>query len=269
MADTPRRREPLRARPQPTAPAPPPPPDQPPAPGYWKASDGNWYPPQGPVRAPEPPPPPPPDQPPAPGYWKASDGNWYPPQSAAVGVPAPPGAAGKGRSGCLKVGAIGLAGLVALIVIVVVATGGGDDDDEGAEDRNGAGAAEDTHAVGDTATSDVFELTLNTVQDPFTPTNQFEAPPEGQRFVAVEITARNTSDEAQTLSTLLGAEMKDAQNRAWNIAIAGTELPQLDGTLQPGETRRGWIVFSVAQDSSGLQLRLKGSLTARGALFVL
>ena len=33
-------------------------PDVPPAPGYWKASDGNWYPPQPPTATPPPPPPP-------------------------------------------------------------------------------------------------------------------------------------------------------------------------------------------------------------------
>lgn len=38
---------------------PPLPGDTPPAPGYWKASDGNWYPPQPPTAAPPPPPPPP------------------------------------------------------------------------------------------------------------------------------------------------------------------------------------------------------------------
>lgn len=42
--------------------------DRPPQPGWWKASDGKWYPPR------------PDDQPPAPGWWLASDGKWYPPR---------------------------------------------------------------------------------------------------------------------------------------------------------------------------------------------
>lgn len=55
-------------------------------PGWWLASDGQWYPPQPPPPPPRPPllpPPSPSSQPettqPAPGWWQASDGNWYPP----------------------------------------------------------------------------------------------------------------------------------------------------------------------------------------------
>ena len=81
-------------------------------PGWWLASDGNWYPPElaspapqpspapepSPVVAPPvmqepaaPPPPPSPGPPesettPPPGWWLASDGNWYPPELAS---PAP------------------------------------------------------------------------------------------------------------------------------------------------------------------------------------
>jgi eukaryotic-like serine/threonine-protein kinase len=74
-----------------------------PAPGWWQASDGKWYPPQpsGPPRRSEPadevepepmplrpprfvPPPPPTvaDHQLGPGWWLASDGRWYPPHLA-------------------------------------------------------------------------------------------------------------------------------------------------------------------------------------------
>src|SRR5687768_12068353 len=49
--------------------------EQAPGPGWWQASDGNWYPPEA-RQDPE-------EQPPQPGWWKASDGNWYPPESAS------------------------------------------------------------------------------------------------------------------------------------------------------------------------------------------
>ena len=62
-----------------------------PPPGWWLASDGNWYPPElaapvQPTAVPEPEPEPAPDAGPPPGWWLASDGNWYPPELAA---PAP------------------------------------------------------------------------------------------------------------------------------------------------------------------------------------
>ncbi len=63
------------------APAAQPDPSSPPQPGWWLASDGNWYPPsQASGAAPAAPAAPAADGPPAPGWWMASDGNWYPPQ---------------------------------------------------------------------------------------------------------------------------------------------------------------------------------------------
>lgn len=32
-------------------------------------------------------------------------------------------------------------------------------------------------------------------------------------------------------------------------------------------TRRGWVVFEVGDDATGITLRLKGGLTATGSLF--
>jgi hypothetical protein len=74
-------------------------------------------------------------------------------------------------------------------------------------------------------------------------------------------------DETEIMSTWLGAEVMDAQNRPWDVAFAGYELPQIEGDVQPGEARRGWMVFEVADEASDLQLRIKGNLTATGSLF--
>jgi hypothetical protein len=106
-ADSTRPARPLAATARPETPTPPP--------GWWLASDGNWYPPElapgvsqpspvverGPGAVPgnghEPETTP--AHAPAPGWWLASDGNWYPPELApGVSQPSPvvergPGAA--------------------------------------------------------------------------------------------------------------------------------------------------------------------------------
>ena len=73
----------------------------------------------------------------------------------------------------------------------------------------------------------------------------------------------------QTFSSLLDAEVTDSMNRPWDIGFAGFDLPQIDGDVPPGGARRGWMVFEVAEDSTELILRIKGSLTATGSLFAL
>lgn len=87
--------------------------DQPPGPGYWKASDGNWYPPQS--SAPQAPPPPPP------GY------------GSVFGMPPPPGASVAQTNGmataALVLGIVGIClfwavGLGALLGLLAVIFGG-------------------------------------------------------------------------------------------------------------------------------------------------
>lgn len=172
--------------------------------------------------------------------------------------------------------------VLAIVVIGIVASiaaiGGSDDDtttapgSEASADAPGGGrtaGGQDVYAVGQTAHTGDFDVTMHTVEDPFVSSNQFDRPSEGNRFVAVELTVTNTSDEQRTLSTLLGAEVTDSLSRVWDVALAGLDLPQLDGTVPPGESRRGWIVFEVPDDATGLRLRIKGNLTATGSLFAL
>jgi Domain of unknown function (DUF4352) len=170
-------------------------------------------------------------------------------------------------------------GVVAVIVIAAVAGAGGSEDDGGtatdepASDAPSAGETEggqDVYAIGETANTGDFDVTVHAVEDPFVPTNEFEVPAEGQRFVGVEATVTNTSDQPLPFSTLAGVELFDQADRPWAVALAGTDRPQLDApTVAPGEARRGWVVFSVPPDATELTLRVKGNLTATGSLFQL
>ena len=168
-------------------------------------------------------------------------------------------------------------GAVVAVIGLTVATSGSDDggsstaatssEDDAAGGQSPGG--QEVYGLGQTAHTGDFDVTLHTVEDPYVPTNQFERPADGQRYVAVEVEVKNTGDESRPMSTLLGAEVTDSLSRGWDIALAGFDRPQLDGTVAAGESRRGWIVFEVAQDSSALRLRLKGNLTATGSLFAL
>lgn len=182
-------------------------------------------------------------------------------------------------------------GALVLVIVVAAVAGGADEaDDEPAAPASDPAATQpaegapgeaapapagssagdqEVHAVGQWAHTGDFDVTVHQVQDPYAPSNQFETPQPGHRFVAVEVEVRNTADDARTISTLLGAEVTDSMNRPWHVALAGTDLPQLDGDVPAGGARRGWMVFEVAEDSTELILRIKGSLTATGSLFAL
>ncbi len=127
----------------------------------------------------------------------------------------------------------------------------------------------DDYAVGETGHTGDFDVTLHAVEDPLQPANEFDQPTPGNRLVGVEVTLTNTGDDPQTFSSLLAAELTDSLSRPWTVALAGLDRPQVDGDVPPGESRRGWMTFDVAEDADALRLRVKGNLTAEGAVFVL
>jgi len=136
-------------------------------------------------------------------------------------------------------------------------------------DTAGSSAGDqEVYAVGEWAHTSGFDVTVHQVQDPYTSPNEFDTPDPGHRYVAVEVEVRNTTDDRRTFSTF-DAEVIDSMHRPWDTALAGFELPNVDGDVPPGGARRGWIVFEVAEDSTDLILRVKGSLTATGSLFAL
>jgi hypothetical protein len=145
------------------------------------------------------------------------------------------------------------------------ATSGADADAEATERLD---TGQEVHALGEAAHTPSFDVTVVQVVDPYTPTSAFDTEDHlGFRLVAVEADVTNTSDRELQLSTVGGTGLTDAQDRTWDIAIAGVDRPRLDGFIAPDETRRGWIVFEVADDATDLQLRLKGNLSATGSLF--
>lgn len=129
---------------------------------------------------------------------------------------------------------------------------------------------QDVYAVGETAHTGVFDVTVHQVVSPWESGNQFEVPRPGHHFVAVEASLVNVDgDELEVWSSFLGAEVSDSLGRPWDTAFAGYELPTLDGDVGLGMTRRGWVVFEVADDATGLLLRIAGNVTATGSLFAL
>lgn len=202
-------------------------------------------------------------QPPPQTGWQQPPTEWQ--------TPSPPV---KRKLGCLStIGVIALVGLGLIVLLVVVAAlmaNTDDDGDDGASnsDTQADGASEkDVYAVGETATTSGMDVTVHEVVDPWDSSNEFETPQAGHRFVAVEATIASTSDELEPWSSLLGAELMDSESRPWDVALAGTDLPALDGDVPPDGERRGWVVFEVGEDAAGLMLRLKGSVTATGAVF--
>lgn len=129
-------------------------------PGWWQASDGKWYPPQGAVQEPAPPPPPqpsyaPPASPGAPPLPPPVPGG--PPPYGGPAGPGGPVAPKQGMHGCLKALLIGgavavILGVLAFVAIAVTAKNVADEVNASFE-RGDFGDLTDT--TGDIDTSDL------------------------------------------------------------------------------------------------------------------
>ena len=103
--------------------------DQPPGPGYWKASDGNWYPPQQPPQS----------QPPPYGQMQPTASQQYgqmPPDAPSGGMPG-------WAKGCLiSVAVVAVFGLLGLACVAIVADDASEEIDQAIEEAVTTTAAE-------------------------------------------------------------------------------------------------------------------------------
>ena len=127
----------------------------------------------------------------------------------------------------------------------------------------------ETFAVGDVIEIGDLGLTVHGVT--FPAGDEFSQPDEGHRFVVVDVAVENRSTAAQTISSLLQMELKDATGQTYDVdlmaevASGGTSL---DGELAPGETLRGQVGFQVPTDAAGLVFVFDGDVFGAGKVFV-
>jgi hypothetical protein len=130
-------------------------------------------------------------------------------------------------------------------------------------------AAAETFAVGDIIELGDLALTVHGVT--FPTGDEFTQPDEGQRFVVVDVAVENRTDSAQSISSLLQMQLKDATGQVYDVDLmaqvaSGGSSP--DGELAPGETLRGQVGFQVPVDSTDLVFVFDGDVFGAGKVFV-
>jgi hypothetical protein len=125
--------------------------------------------------------------------------------------------------------------------------------------------------VGDTATSSDFKFKVWGFTDPQPSPNQFAKPAAGSHFVSVDVEVFNPSTKNISFSGLLGFHLLDGKNRQYDEDIVSVLLsPKApEGQIPPKGSIRGLVGFQVPDGSTGLKLRVQGSITASGATFKL
>jgi len=124
-------------------------------------------------------------------------------------------------------------------------------------------------AIGDVIEIGDLTLTVNEVSSP--PGDSFNKPDEGNKFVVVDVTIKNQSSEAASVSSMLQMSLKDNTGQGYDVdlmasAASGGATP--DGEIAPGETIRGQVGFQVPEDATDLVFVFDADVWGFGKVFV-
>jgi hypothetical protein len=167
---------------------------------------------------------------------------------------------------------------VVLIIVIAAAAGGSKKKDSPVASSNTAGTAQATtakpaskssYAVGETARTGDFDVTVYGFKDPQASSNQFDKPKAGNHYVSVDVQVANKGTKQLTFSSIIGFHLVDGANRQFDEGLTSIKPGPPEGEIPAGEAVRGMVVFEVPDGSTGLRMRVQGNLTASGAFFTL
>lgn len=118
-------------------------------------------------------------------------------------------------------------------------------------DDSGSNGTGDVLAVGDTGESDGVEITLNSFRRT---SSGLLDPDAGNEYLIVNLTASNTTNEEQIVSSLLNFSVQDAAGESYNQSFTAGVETSLDGNIPAGEEMTGEIAYEIPEDATDLVL---------------
>lgn len=162
------------------------------------------------------------------------------------------------------------AGLAALMIAGCGSTSGGEGDASAKEDAPAEEAkAEETKpkekpGVGETVTVDGAAITINsaeTVDQVDDMVNTAANLEEGKKYVVIDMTIANDSDEELKISSMVSFELKNGDGRKQDYKFPVGTDGQMDGDIAPGDKLSGQLVYMADADG---ELDLKVTPVAIG-----
>lgn len=146
--------------------------------------------------------------------------------------------------------------LVFLMVFLLILTGCSDDDSDTPGDKNETPSEKEdkpkedntkkVYKVGDLIEEKNFSIKVNSAE--VTDGHDFMTSDDGDKFIILDITIENKSDEEMNISSLLSFTLKDEDGRDQDYALNIEQKGQLDGTILGDEKMTGQITFEVPKE---------------------
>lgn len=148
-------------------------------------------------------------------------------------------------------------GFVILIVIGMFSSSSSDEpkkvgEGNSTQETEGPAPKMKVFSIGDTVNLDGKTITVNSV-NPYVSRNQFLAPKSGNRFVAVDVTLRNDSNDAYNYN-VLEFGLQDNEDYSYTNAVTDIEPYLTVGAIQPGQTTRGFIAYEIPSENEPVKL---------------
>lgn len=109
-----------------------------------------------------------------------------------------------------------------------------------------------TYKIGDEVKLEGKVLTVHSVS-PYTSKNQFIVPESGNKFVVVDITLRNDSDEAFNFN-LTEFKLQDSNDYTYDGASTDKEPSISFEVIQPGQKSRGFLEYEIPKSNTPTKL---------------
>ena len=157
--------------------------------------------------------------------------------------------------------------LLSVGLIAVIASGSTNKAEKVDSSKGSSESSTDSESfgVGDEVKLGDWTVKVWGVTDPYTSSNEFLKPSDGNRWVLLDTEVKNVGSDPNLVSSLMCFKLKDSANREYDEDIAsGTQPGPPDGEVAPGSSTRGNIVFEIPADATGLQLEFKCELFDSG-----
>lgn len=171
-----------------------------------------------------------------------------------------PGGKGMSIAGIIT-GAIGaLSALLFSLIWLVAIFAGGAAVSEGVQEINQsqqeAANAQTEFSAGETARFGDFDVKITDVERNFIPENEFIRADEGNEFVALNLEVTNVTEEAEYIGSF---EFELVANGVGKTPTFSDKTPSFEsGSLQPGATTTGYVVYEIPEGASDLKLQYEG-----------
>lgn len=148
----------------------------------------------------------------------------------------------------------------AIIIVIGMLSGSGNSSPKKVDDTDNAQTAdvktEDSSQavfkIGDAVELDGKTITVNEVK-PYSSKNQFLTPKSGNKFVAIDVTLKNNSEDAYNYN-VLEFSLQDNEDYSYTNAVSDIEPYLTVGAIQPGQTTRGFIAYEIPETNEPVKL---------------